>query len=284
MRTISPRLVGLVCLTAAARALFVPQKTQPKAAHPVRPKAPLRCPRMSMFEVDASSSTVVACSQRKPAKEGVFGEDRQGGFTRPDKEGSLGQYLSELTSVELATALESRLSHLITAAPSPSNPDAVVVSLRESFYFGPQILSLWIKPRLVLQFRKQAYPAPSIECACVSGQDADFSERLRLAQLELNCWCTWVEEGIHHLQGNTVPCLLLKTQLRLYFQQVRREGSSWMLRAMPMGLLCELGRRAMQKKLTTLEDAVARALVGGYEEWTIRRSLPYLEDFYDTCP
>ena len=205
MRSISPRLVGLVCLTAAARALFVPQKTQPKAAHPVRPKAPLRCPRMSMFEVDASSSTVVACSQRKPAKEGVFGEDRQGGFTRPDKEGSLGQYLSELTSVELATALESRLSHLITAAPSPSNPDAVVVSLRESFYFGPQILSLWIKPRLVLQFRKQAYPAPSIECACVSGQDADFSERLRLAQLELNCWCTWVEEGIHHLQGNTVP-------------------------------------------------------------------------------
>ena len=148
-----------------------------------------------MFEVDASSSTVVACSQRKPPKEGVFGED---------KVGSLGQYLSELTSAELATALESRLSHLITAVPSTSNPDAVVVALRETFYFGPRILSLWIRPRLVLQFRKQAYPSPSIECASKCEQDADFSERLRLAQLELNCWCTWVEEGIHHLQGNTV--------------------------------------------------------------------------------
>lgn len=81
-----------------------------------------------------------------------------------------------------------------------------------------------------------------------------------------------------------VPCLLLKTQLRLHFQQVRREGSSWLLRAMPMRLLCELGRRALQKKLTTMEDAVARALVGGYEEWTVRRSLPYQEDFYDACP
>lgn len=228
-----------------------------------------------MFEVDASSSTVVACSQRKPPKEGVFGQD---------KVGSLGQYLSELTSAQLATALESRLSHLITAAPSTSNPDAVVVALRESFFFGPRILSLWIKPRLVLQFRKQAYPSPSIECASKCEQDADFSERLRLAQLELNCWCTWVEEGIHHLQGNTVPCLLLNTRLRLNFQQVRREGSSWILRAMPMGLLCELGRRALQKKLSSLEDAVARALVGGYEEWTVRRSLPYVDDFYDASP
>jgi len=228
-----------------------------------------------MYEVEASSGTVVACSQRKPPKEGAFGED---------KVGSLGQYLSEMTSAELATALESRLSHLISAAPSASNPDAVVVALRESFYFGPRVLSLWIKPRLVLQFRKQAYPSPSIECASKCEQDADFSERLRLAQLELNCWCTWVEEGIHHLQGNTVPCLLLNTRLRLNFQQVRREGSSWILRAMPMGLLCELGRRALQKRLTTLEDAVARALVGGYEEWTVRRSLPYVDDFYDACP
>ena len=154
MRTVSMiSLVGLVC---SSRALFVPQKAPPKAAQSARPKAPLRCPRLSMYEVEASSGTVVACSQRKPPKEGAFGED---------KVGSLGQYLSEMTSAELATALESRLSHLISAAPSASNPDAVVVALRESFYFGPRVLSLWIKPRLVLQFRKQAYPSPSIECA-----------------------------------------------------------------------------------------------------------------------
>ena len=154
MRTVSMiSLVGLVC---SSRALFVPQKAPPKVAQSARPKAPLRCPRLSMYEVEASSGTVVACSQRKPPKEGAFGED---------KVGSLGQYLSEMTSAELATALESRLSHLISAAPSASNPDAVVVALRESFYFGPRVLSLWIKPRLVLQFRKQAYPSPSIECA-----------------------------------------------------------------------------------------------------------------------
>ena len=155
-KTMRTSMISLICLVCASRALFVPQRAPPKLAQSARPKAPLRCPRLSMFEVDASSSTVVACSQRKPPKEGVFGQD---------KVGSLGQYLSELTSAQLATALESRLSHLITAAPSTSNPDAVVVALRESFFFGPRILSLWIKPRLVLQFRKQAYPSPSIECA-----------------------------------------------------------------------------------------------------------------------
>ena len=119
MRTVSMiSLVGLVC---SSRALFVPQKVPPKVAQSARPKAPLRCPRLSMYEVEASSGTVVACSQRKPPKEGAFGED---------KVGSLGQYLSEMTSAELATALESRLSHLISAAPSASNPDAVVVALR----------------------------------------------------------------------------------------------------------------------------------------------------------
>ena len=209
MRAIRPSLVGLVCLTAAARALFVPQRALPKAVPSSRPKSPLllfptagrrrvrggKGPQMAKYEVDASSMTMVACSQRKPPKEVGFGDC---------KEGSLGQYLSELTPIELSTALESRMSNLITAAPSPSNPDAVVVSLRDPFYFGPQILSLWIKPRLVLQFRKQAYPTPSIEVASKCEQDADFSERLRLAELELSCWCTWVEEGIHHLQGNTV--------------------------------------------------------------------------------
>ena len=218
-------LLGLVC---SSHALLVPQSAPPKLAQPqpVRPKAPLRCPRLSMFEVESSSSTVVACSQRKPADEGVFGQE---------KVGSLGQYLNELTSAQLATALESRLSHLITASPSPSNPNAVVVALRESFYFGPRILHLWIKPRLVVHLTKQAYPAPSIQCASTCETDADFSERLRsvlalalalaltpnltltlalsltlalaltltltrLAQLELNCWCTWWEEGLPHLQ------------------------------------------------------------------------------------
>mmetsp|Transcript_30268 Transcript_30268/g.77132 ORF Transcript_30268/g.77132 Transcript_30268/m.77132 type:complete len:271 (-) Transcript_30268:371-1183(-) len=267
-------LLGLVC---SSHALLVPQRAPPKLAQPqtARPKSPLRCPRLSMFEVESSSSTVVACSKRKPADEGVFGQE---------KVGSLGQYLSELTSAQLATALESRLSHLITASPSPSNPNAVVVALRESFYFGPRILHLWIKPRLVVHLTKQAYPAPSIQCASTCETDADFSERLRLAQLELNCWCTWWEEGLPHLQGNAVPCLLLNSRLRLNFQQLRRTGSSWLLRAIPMALLCELGRRAMQKRLATLEDAVARALVGGYEEWTVRRALPYVDDFYDACP
>ena len=224
-------LLGLVC---SSHALLVPQRAPPKLAQPqtARPKSPLRCPRLSMFEVESSSSTVVACSKRKPADEGVFGQE---------KVGSLGQYLNELTSAQLATALESRLSHLITASPSPSNPNAVVVALRESFYFGPRILHLWIKPRLVVHLTKQAYPAPSIQCASTCETDADFSERLRsvlalalalalaltlalapnltltlalsltlalaltltltrLAQLELNCWCTWWEEGLPHLQ------------------------------------------------------------------------------------
>ena len=205
-------LLGLVCFS---HALLVPQRAAPKLApsQPARPKSPLRCPRLSMFAVESSSSTVVACAQRKPADEGVFGQE---------KVGSLGQYLSELTSAQLATALESRLSHLITAAPSPSNPNAVVVALRESFYFGPRMLHLWIKPRLVLNFRKQAHPAPSIQCASTCETDADFSERLRLAQLELNCWCTWWEEGLPHRQGNAVPCLLLNSRMRLNFQQLRR--------------------------------------------------------------
>ena len=165
-------LLGLVC---SSQALLVPQRAPPKLAQPhtARPNSPLRCPRLSMFEVESSSSTVVACSKRKPADEGVFGQE---------KVGSLGQYLSELTSAQLATALESRLSHLITASPSPSNPNAVVVALRESFYFGPRILHLWIKPRLVVHLTKQAYPAPSIQCASTCETDADFSERLRSVQ------------------------------------------------------------------------------------------------------
>ena len=147
-------LLGLVC---SSHALLVPQRAPPKLAQPqpARPNSPLRCPRLSMFEVESSSSTVVACSKRKPADEGVFGQE---------KVGSLGQYLNELTSAQLATALESRLSHLITASPSPSNPNAVVVALRESFYFGPRILHLWIKPRMRRTQRRETRTWCAVTC------------------------------------------------------------------------------------------------------------------------
>ena len=140
-----------------------------------------------MLSVETSSSRVVVCSKR-PA-------------TKP---GGIGQYMSELTAAELATSLESRLGHLLTATSSTENPRSVVVSLRDSVWLGPEILRLWIKPRLTIQLHHHTDPSPGIEVAGRDQQDADFSERLRLAQLELNCWCTWVEDSIQHLQGNAV--------------------------------------------------------------------------------
>ena len=266
-------VVASFALLGASAAFLTPQMAPAGRGGPqliglqmVQPKC-LRRMVPQMLSVETSSSRVVACSQR-PAT----------------KDGGIGQYMSELTAAELATSLESRLGHLLSAKPSEENPGSVVVSLRDSVWFGPEILSLWIKPRLVIQLHHYTDPSPGIEVTSKDEQDADFSERLRLAQLELNCWCTWVEDSIQHLQGNTVPCLLLKTQLRLHVQQVKREGSSWLLRAMPNQLLMYFGRRALTRKLAALEDAVAGALVGGYEEWSVRRAVPYLDDFYDFCP
>lgn len=202
-----------------------------------------------MLDVDAASSTVIAAKLR--------------GAT---KEGALARFMSEITPAQLADSLQTRLSHLLIVATSDDDPAAVVVSPQQPWFIGPEILSLWMKPRLVIHLHKTPAPSPSIECQSKCQQDAAFSESLRLAQLEFTCWCTWVEESIHHLQDDTVPCLLMHTELHLKVEKVRRAGHP-ILRAMPDSVLRYLGQRAMNIKLAILERAVATALVSAYEEW-----------------
>jgi hypothetical protein len=204
-----------------------------------------------MLDVDATSSTVVAAKLR--------------GVT---KEGALAKFMSEITPAQLVDSLETRLSHVLTVATSFDDPAAVVVSPQQPWFIGPEILALWMKPQLVMHLHKKQAPLPSIECQSKCQQDAAFSESLRLAQLELTCWCSWVEESIHHLQDDTVPCLLMHTELRLKVENVRRAGHP-LLRAMPDAVLRYVGQRAMSRKLAVLERAVASALVSAYEEWAM---------------
>jgi len=202
-----------------------------------------------MLDVDAASSTVIAARSR-----------------RATKDGALAKFMSEITPAQLVDSLQTRLSHLLTVATSAEDPQVVIVSPQQPWFIGPEILSLWMKPRLVIHLHKKLAPSPGIECQSKCQQDAAFSESLRLAQLELTCWCTWVEESIRHLHDDTVPCLLMHTELHLKVENVRRADHP-LLRAMPDSVLRYLGQRAMNVKLAVIERAIAAALVSAYEEW-----------------
>ncbi len=77
----------------------------------------------------------------------------------------------------------------------------------------------------------------------------------------------WVEESLKHLEGDVVPCLMLRSDLRLDLTVPDR--LPWWLRIIPGAILLSLWRRSVSAALERVQANFARALIGEYEEWRL---------------
>jgi len=181
----------------------------------------------------------------------------------------LSDFMSRVSPRQIAEGIGRRLPGVMeiqTCSPLEANgtrSDVLLLTMKRRVYLGPRALDLWMQPKVVMWLR---FKGKSITCeAHVCGDESSASgAKCRVSQLKVNTKVTWVEESIKHLQGDCVPCLLLKSQLRAGLE-LHAAGSRW-LRLLPSSLLLTLSRRAVAAALHEMQSAIAGAMLSEYED------------------
>lgn len=101
----------------------------------------------------------------------------------------------------------------------------------------------------------------------------EVAQGLHLTHLSVKTTLTWIESAIDHLQGASIPTLLVDSQLSL---ELNRRQRGW-CRLIPRPLLERACQRAVSSALADMHGAVAAALVDSYEEWCDLCAAPNME-------
>lgn len=183
---------------------------------------------------------------------------------------------------ELALVLKNRLPAGLLDVKGVMPGDAMVVTPRR-VYFGPTALGLWVQPKLEVKVMERKTGRLVVEGAASAASGShDAAVGLWLAHASVQTTCTWIEEKIQHLAGDTVPCLCLKSKVCI---EVRREQASvqgrrqrllnkMMLWLIPPMLIRRVCRLAVNAALADVQKAVASALMDDYEDWSVAPSRP----------
>jgi hypothetical protein len=181
---------------------------------------------------------------------------------------SLAAYLGSQSPLSLARGLARNLppGTLRVSAPE-GDSDVLMVEFDRRVNLGPAALNLWMKPRLVVWLRTHRATSTILAQGHLCGVGS-ADEAVRIPFLKLRSKFTAVEGPLSHLQGDSVPCLLLNTALRAEIEMCLAKG--WK-RWLPRALLLRLASRRLLAEFQRLQEAIAAGLVAEYEacraEW-----------------
>jgi len=178
----------------------------------------------------------------------------------------------DLLAVGLKRRLPSNLLDVFVAREEHTEP-SLVFSSSKRVYIGPRAFGLWVQPKMLLWVRSRRQSRVECDAAYIAGE---LARGVALSRLSVRTTLTWVESAIDHLQGDAVPCLLMKSSLAL---ELAHEGSesaagvlmkppAWrLLSLIPPELLRRACARSLSKTLAEFQAAIGTALVESYEEW-----------------
>lgn len=181
-------------------------------------------------------------------------------------ERSLAAFMSRPAD-ELAMGIKERVSPELldvrVACEENAEPGLMLTSKR--VYFGPRAFGLWVQPRLLLWVRSRKKEKLICDAAYVAGEVA---QGLSLTHLSVKTTLTWIESALDHLQGNSIPCLVVSSKLCLEFDR-QLSARRPLLALIPAPLLERVCRHAVGSVLADMHGAIATALVQSYEEWCV---------------
>eukprot|EP00962_Isochrysis_galbana_P034203 scaffold11546_cov129-Isochrysis_galbana.AAC.3 len=179
---------------------------------------------------------------------------------------SLAEYLGSQSPLSLARGLARNLppGTLRVSAPE-GDSNVLMVEFDRRVDLGPAALNLWMQPRIVVWLRMRGKSILVQGHLCGVGSS---DEAVRIPFLNLRSKFTAVEGPLAHLQGDSVPCLLLSTALKAEVEMCLAKG--WK-RWLPRALLLRLASRRLLAEFQRLHEAIAAGLIAEYEacraEW-----------------
>jgi len=180
---------------------------------------------------------------------------------------SLSEYLSSLSPHALAAGLQRNLppGTLRVKAPDQES-DVLLLDFDRRVNLGPAALNLWMQPRVVVWLKRTGESLIAEGHLC--GVGSACNDAVRMSFLRLQSKFTAVEGPLSHLQGDSIPCLLLKTALKAELEMCLATG--WK-RWLPRALITRLASRRLLAEFQQIQDAIAAGLIAEYEacrnEW-----------------
>lgn len=166
---------------------------------------------------------------------------------------------------ELAMEIKERVSPdlLDVCVACEENAEPGLVLTAKKVHLGPPALGLWLRPRLLLWVKSRKKEKLVCDAAYVAGEVA---QGLSLTHLSVKTTLTWCESALNHLQGQSIPCIVVSSKLCLEFDR-QLSARRPLLALIPAPLLERACRNAVNKVLVDMQGAIAKALVQSYDEW-----------------
>jgi hypothetical protein len=181
----------------------------------------------------------------------------------------LAEFLGSQSPLSLARGLARNLppGTLRVSAPE-GGANMLMVEFDRRVNLGPAAWNLWMQPRIVVWLRTRGTSILAQGHLCGVGSS---DETVRIPFLNLRSKFTAVEGPLSHLQGDSIPCLLLRTALKAEVEMCLAKG--WK-RWLPRALLLRLASRRLLAEFQRLQEAIAAGLIAEYDacraEWLSR--------------